>query len=147
MHCIVLFGNEEFAGAGVIKTCCCAKEKTHLMPLLFIPLGQWKAVEVFCEASGKPVFQSWHRWCPEQQGFTPAQLQWADTARLFPGQPFLGWRLGEGASLLSLLGTMCLCWSQLQSPCSAWKEEISIRRPLQAALGVPRPVTCPTALA
>lgn len=30
MHCIVLFGNEEFAGAGVIKKCCCAKEKTHL---------------------------------------------------------------------------------------------------------------------
>lgn len=58
MHCIVLFGNEEFAGAGVIETCCCAKEKTHLMLLLFIPLGQWKAVEVFCEAGGKPVFQS-----------------------------------------------------------------------------------------
>lgn len=74
------------------------------MLLLFIPLGQWKAVEVFCEASGKPVFQSWHRWCPAQQGFTPGQLQWGDTAQLFLGQPFLGWRLGEGASLLSLLG-------------------------------------------
>lgn len=43
MLCIVLFGNEEFAGAGVIKTCCCAKEKTHLMPWLFIPVGQGKA--------------------------------------------------------------------------------------------------------
>lgn len=51
------------------------------------------------------------------------------------GQPFLGWRLGEGASLLSLLMPMCLCWSQLQSPCSAWKEEISIRRPIPS--GVP----------
>lgn len=58
MHCIVLFGNEEFAGAGVIKTYCCAKEKMHLMPFLFIPLGQWKAVEVFGVTCGKPVFES-----------------------------------------------------------------------------------------
>lgn len=47
MHCIVLFGNEEFAGAGVIKKCCSAKEKTHLMPLLLIPVERWKAAELF----------------------------------------------------------------------------------------------------
>lgn len=47
MHCIVLFRNEEFAGAGVIKKCCCVKEKTHLMLLLLIPVGWWKGMELF----------------------------------------------------------------------------------------------------
>lgn len=108
MHCFVLFGNEEFAGAGVIKTCCCAKEKTHFMPLLFVPVGQWKAVEVFSEARGKPVFQRWHRWCPGQQGFTPAQLQWGDTAQLFLGQLswFGGWKK---LPLCSVCSGPCAC--------------------------------------
>lgn len=46
------------------------------------------------------------------------------------------WRLGEAASLLCLLRPMCLCWSQLQSPCSC-KEEISTRRSQQQPLESP----------
>lgn len=59
------------------------------------------------------------------------------------GQPFLGWRLGEGASLLSLLMPMCLCWSQLQSLCSTWKEEISIRCPFPSGVPSRQPLESP----
>lgn len=70
MHCIVLFENQEFAGAGLIKKCCCAKEKSHLMPLLLIPVGQWKAVEllVSVRCQGKTPISEWTSVTAQKKG-------------------------------------------------------------------------------
>ena len=82
MHCIVLFRNEEFAGAGVIKKCCCAKEKTHLMPLLLIPVEWWKAAAIFAllRYQWKTHISEWAYAMHRTQGLfaprnTPEQLK------------------------------------------------------------------------
>lgn len=105
MHCIVLFRNEEFAGAGVIKKCCCVKEKTHLMLLLLIPVGWWKGMELFvllwCQ--WKTHISEWTCLMHRTTGLfapcnSPEQLKWGwdstalPRAAAFPGAG--GWGKG-----------------------------------------------------
>lgn len=105
MHCFVLFGNEEFAGAGVIKKCCCAKEKTHLMPLLLIPVGRWKATELFVslQCQWKSHISEWMYVMCRTTGLfapcnTPERHNWGWGSAALLKQPFLGLEAGGMAA-------------------------------------------------
>lgn len=53
MHCIVLFGNEEFAGAGVIKTILLCQREDSLNAFSIYSSWAAESLEVFGEASWK----------------------------------------------------------------------------------------------